>query len=287
MDLTTRDVHRSLGYLIALDRHGYQPTARELNAYADQPDRRPARRENFLVTTFALAASTIARQFMEREVEPAEDMAAHFVRLHWADSVGDRLYVSPLGRALHEALEEQSLEPDTVLDVVLESTDATALARVVGRIGQSGSALLVEPYFRLDHLMTIIEYTEVTRVLASERTTENDRKTLKLGVEKLVLGRQFEVRVASREVHDRYVIPDRGRVQFIGASLNSLGQVATAMGTVNDGADEIRRLYESIWDDSPVLSRAQQAAAPAAPAATPAPAPPAKKATPARKKSGS
>lgn len=254
MDLAARDVHRSLGYLVALDSQGCRPTAAELDAYAMQPDRRPAESESII--TSALAASW--RLFALREIAPGETMAEHLVRLRWATTEEGRLQVTALGRAAFRALEQQRLEPDTVLDVVLEATDSTAFARVVGRIAEAGPALLVEPYFRLDVLMPITELTAVTRVLASERTDKKDRDVLGLAVEKVILDRQFEVRVASRKVHDRYLIPDTGAVQFIGASLNGLGQVATAMGFLNDGSDEIRRLYETLWDESSVLATAQQ-----------------------------
>ena len=255
VDLAARDVHRSLGYLAALDAQGHRPTPTELDAYASQPDRRPAVHENIL---FSNLASTVQRLFAMREVEPEESMTAHFTRLCWASVDGGLLRVTALGRAVYRALEQQSLEPDSVFDVILEATDSTAFARVVGRIADAGSALLVEPYFRLDVLMPITEFTGVTRVLASERTDKASRDVLGLAIEKLVLDRPFQVRIASREVHDRYVIPDSGPVQFIGASLNGLGQVATAMGVLNDGSEEIRCLYESIWDASEVLATAQR-----------------------------
>ena len=258
VDLAARDVHRSLGYLAALDAQGHRPTPTELDAYASQPDRRPATHENMFFSTFA---SSVQRLLAMREVEPEETMTAHFTRLHWASVDGGRLRVTGLGRAIYRALEQQSLEPENVFDVILEATDSTAFARVVGRIADAGPALLVEPYFRLDVFMPITEFTGVTRVLGSERTDKTSRDVLGLAIEKLILDRPFEVRVASREVHDRYVIPDSGSVQFIGASLNGLGQVATAMGVINDGSEEIRRLYESIWDASDVLATAKRPSA--------------------------
>jgi hypothetical protein len=151
-----------------------------------------------------------------------------------------------------------------VSDIVLNSEDPIAFARVVQRIAETGPGLLVEPYFRLDDLMPIVYYTQVARVLTSERTKPTERDGLKLGVERLVLDRPFEVRVAGRELHDRYVIPEAGGAQFIGASLNRLGQVATAMGALHDGADRLRELYEELWTESSVLACAQQPPAPPA-----------------------
>lgn len=278
VELIASDAHRSLGYLIALDEQGYHPTERELDEYAEQPDRRPALRATALSSLASSMAMSMQMLSASWELEPGERMSEHFQRLRWALPLDGRLHVTPLGRALYRALQQRTPDPETVLDVVIEATDSTAFARVIGRIATSGPALLIEPYFRLDVLMPVIEYTQVTRVLASERTSQTDRDTLKLAIERLTLTRPFEVRVASRVVHDRYVIPDTGAVQFIGASLNGLGQVSTAMGTLNDGSDDIRRLYESIWSHSPTHARAQT------PQAAPAPA---KKVAKARKKRAS
>ncbi len=256
MELAAANVHRSLGYLVALDTQGYRPTAAELEAYAEQPDRRTPRFENSITRVWMSTFRNLA--FALEEVEPGEDMASHFLRLRWAQDIDGRLHVTPLGRAVYRALQQQALEPEAVLDVVIEATDSTAFARDVGRMAEAGSALLVEPYFRLDVLMPIIEFTEITRVLTTERTSKSDRNTPKLAVEKLTVDRPFEVRVASKDVHDRYLVPDSGPVQFVGASLNGLGQVATAMGTLHDGSDEIRNLYESIWTSSPTHAVARK-----------------------------
>lgn len=282
MEPPASDVHQSLGYLVALAAQNYAPTITELEAYAEQPGRRPPRYESTMTRAFTSAFTNLWWASQE-QVAPGESMAEHFLRLHWASEDAGRLYVTELGRAIYRAFEQQTLEPDTVVDIVIEATDSTAFAQVVGRIGASGPALLVEPYFRLDVLMPIVQYTVVTRVLASERTKPNERNSLKLGIESLTLDRPFEVRVASKDVHDRYLLPDAGPVQFIGASLNGLGHVATAMGKVNDGSDAIRQLYEAIWNSSPVLAVAQQSA-PSTAIAKKAAVPSAKKAPQTRKK---
>lgn len=240
--------------MVALDGQGYRLSVREFIAYSQQPDPRPA----VMWSMQAFGLHNLHEMFT-KEIEPAEKINQHFVRLGWATVANDRLQVTTLGRATYLAMEQESLEPDAVLSVVLEAQNPIAFARVVDRISNVGSALLVEPYFRLDVLQPIAFLTKVTRILTSERTDKKDRGILKLAVEATTLDRPFEIRVASREVHDRYLLPDSGSVQFIGASLNGVGQVATAMGVLTDGSDELRSLYEVIWKESTVLATAQQA----------------------------
>lgn len=255
MLLADPDVHRALAYLAALAAEGYEPTIEEFNAYAEQPDRSPAQHRDVLAT-FAIQ---MMRALRTVQVAPAESYAAHVVRMRWAEATGDRLRLTGLGSAVFRALEAQSLDPESVLDIVLEKGDPIALARVVSKIAELGPSLLVEPYFRLDVLMPVFQNTQVTRVLTSERAGTKDLENLSLGLSKLVSDRPFEVRAAGREIHDRYIIPDAGPAHFLGASLNGLGQIVTAMGHLRDLSDPLRATYDSIWKDSRVIGTVKSA----------------------------
>ncbi len=184
---------------------------------------------------------------------PAETFTEYFLRVRWATQHDRRIVISSLGLAMGRALEQQS-PSDPV--VVLEPGDPIALGRVVERLASSGDALLVDPYFRLDQLLLIIDRTVVTRVLTSERVDAEGLEGLQTSTERLTLPRPFEIRVASRELHDRYVIPATGAVTNIGSSMNGLGHVLTAMSSISDGADEVREMYERMWTESSVLASA-------------------------------
>lgn len=257
MDIASPSVHRALAYLVAVDRQGYSPIGEELESYATQPDLRPARRE----TIWAAATAPLFRNWigmLDHEIEASETMEEHFLRLHWATlTESSRLRPSALGRAVERALDQQSDTSDSVSDVVLDAGDPIALERVLAKLAAAGPAMLVDPYFRIDVLVQVLGQTAVTRVLTSERVGANDRETLRSAVEKMVPDRLFEVRVASREVHDRHLIPDSGPVQFIGSSLNGLGKAATVIGTIPDASNAIRSVYEDIWLKSSVLALIQ------------------------------
>lgn len=256
MDLATQETHRALAYLAVLNGQGYNPTPEELETYAEQPDRRPARYEHRIWSGIANFTSLFAG--LQVLADPEESFVDHFVRLRWAVAANNQIKITPLGQAMLRALEQQSVDAGSVVDVVLRPDDPTALARAIDRIAQAGPALLVEPYFRLDVLLPVVHATEVTRVLTSERISPKDRAPLKLGVEAIVLERDFEVRVAPRTLHDRWVVSDGGPVQFIGSSLNSLGVVATAMGHISDAAGDIRRLCEGLWEEAEYLAATQK-----------------------------
>jgi hypothetical protein len=257
VQIASPEVHRVLSYLVALDRQGYAVSAQELDAFAEQPDQRPAEVETVLGGSSMTAIyKTLAAQFT-REVEPAEAMSAHFQRLQWArQGPRNRLEVTDLGRALHRALEQESISEGTVVEVLLEQDDPTSLARALDRIARKGPAMLVEPYFRLDQLLPVIQITEVTRVLCGSRTKAQEREALRLAVEGLRVVRPFEVRV-SDDLHDRYVVPDAGPVMFIGSSLNGLGVHPTVLGELADTSDSVRSLYEDAWKVAQPLARAE------------------------------
>jgi hypothetical protein len=260
VELAAPDVHRALAYLVAVNDAGYRPTNGDFEEYAGSPDRYPGKRE----TAFSHVISASVLKFLQTvEVRPAETYVDHCSRLGWL-TVGkdERLSSTQLGRAVLRGLETQTAEAQPAGDIVIEAHDSLAFARVVQRIAEAGPALLVDPYFRLEELLTIVTSTSVTRVLTSERTTAEQRTGLKLGVESLQIDRPFEVRVATREVHDRYLIADEGEVQFVGTSLNSLGRTSTAMGKVHDGAVQLRELYEKVWRESSPLASAGRTAEP-------------------------
>jgi hypothetical protein len=257
MDLVAPDAQLTLGYLAALDAQGYRPTADELNEFAERPERRGAVRAGGVFDTMMSTYLSFSKVLQgTRTVSPAETMTDYFVRLRWVERRADRIEITLLGRALSRAFSLSNVSVNPV--IVLEPGDPTVLGRVVERLASCGDGLLVDPYFRLDQLMMVASQTELTKILISERLDRGSREGLKTGIEQLVLPRPLEVRVAGRELHDRYLIPTSGSITAIGSSVNGVGTVVTAMNIIVDGADDLRTTYEKMWAEAVPLASAQE-----------------------------
>jgi hypothetical protein len=193
---------------------------------------------------------------------PSEEIVDYFERLGWA--LGDsgfgetRVLITELGRAVSQAMEEEEVAEEKVVEIVLDPDDPLAFAKAVREISAAGPALLVEPYFRLEQVLPMLESTEVTRVLTSDKTGKKERDGLRVGLERISVPRPFAVRVAAGSLHDRYVIPDGGDIRFMGTSLSSVGRTITVMGTLGDASDALRAYYrESVGlQRSPCRTRA-------------------------------
>jgi hypothetical protein len=258
VELAKPDVQVALVYLTALDAQGYSPTVEELEVYARQPHRRgPVLTGGVFGSGLSAIAATVAEAVKgTKTAVPGEAITDYLFRVKWASNEDGRVVITQLGRAVRKAVESQDISDDQV--VVLEPGDPVALGRVVEHFARSGNALLVDPYFRLDHLMLVVGRTVLTRVLTSERVDTADLQGLRTGIEQLTLTRPFEVRVAGRELHDRYLIPPTGSVTYLGSSMNGIGHVVTAMARISDGADELRRTYEEIWTEATSLAHAKK-----------------------------
>jgi hypothetical protein len=243
MNLAQQEAHRALAYLGALEVEGYFPTTAELEAYIDEPDRRSVS----ALAPFARALLTFGRLVHEFDTESMSD---YLGRVGWAFERDGLLLLSPLGRAMGKALDRSERGSEEIVDTMLDRSDPIVLARLVEKINSVGPGLLVDPYFRIDQLLMILQATEIQRVLTSERTKTDDLKALSVALAAVTPDRPFEIRVAGREIHDRHVIANDGTVLFIGASLNGIGHVTTVVGKMHDGADAVRETYESLWSTS-------------------------------------
>lgn len=178
MELAGEDSHRALSYLAALEREGYQPTVDELEAYVRTP---PRRRQTILGGQLASVSAAIT------SILPlnTESIVDYLLRVGWAIPVDGRVRLLDIGRALERALERSANQAD-VMDVVLDPEDPIVLARLIKQISLRGPGMLVDPYFRLEQLMPVIQHTEINRVLTSERTSESDRAGLATALEQLI-----------------------------------------------------------------------------------------------------
>jgi len=242
MDLVSDETHRALAFLGALHKQGYHPYAHEFDAY-----------------TSTHGPHTTVMEMLRARFESSaihhEGMRKYLQAVHWIGvrPKDHRIVITELGRHVLAALDESVHEVSQFVEVVLDPEDPLALSLVVKRLAALGKALLVDPYFRLEQLETLIQYTQVDRVLMTDAVKDSDRMSLKHALETVPM-RSTEVRIANKtEVHDRYAIPSHGPIMFIGASLNTVGRRPTVIGQLHDAADEIRKRYENTWAESAVL----------------------------------
>lgn len=236
MDLLDEESHRLLLWAVRLHEVGGAPTRKELRRLAEP--RRPA-------------ALAVVSGLSGRDRDFAEGAISSLLRRGLLDEVVDqRLQPTELGRLVVSAL---GLHPEEaplfeVLDTDLRSSDPLAFARVVGRIAALDRPMVVDPYCRRAQLEYLVAHTSVTRVLVSDRLTDDDLDELVDYVHSI---RQREVklrlRVApSQDIHDRHVI-NGDRVLQIGGTAHHVGGGTTVVSEPVDLGEDVRRYYRMVW----------------------------------------
>lgn len=253
MDLTNETAHRALAFVAAVVDQGYYPALSELELYSENPVPRGG------TVRFPGLLKFVETYQQAMGGQPPEKAHQWLLRIEWLREGPEeaRVDITPLGRAVLRALNRQEVESDVALQVTLEPSDSLAYAKVIGRIAQQGQALLVDPYFKMEHILHIIQQTDVDRILVGEQLPKNERAQLAAAVDSLDIDRPFEIRMASRnEMHDRFVIPESGPVETMGTSLTGVGKKLTVMQSINPPtADGIRDSFLKIWVNAEVLAR--------------------------------
>lgn len=249
MEIADSADHRALRYVAAVTDEGYQLTRKELQEYLKTPPRVGGIMQQYA----GLQASISLMVGLGGRPESQIDRLA---RVRWMEINQDVVEISDLGRAVLRALDKDELRGEPPAEVILDPKDPFSYARVIGRIARHGNALIADPYFRLDQLLDIVQRTEVTRVLTSTKISKAERAALATAVQSLNLPRSFEIRVADgKEMHDRYFIPAKGPVEFLGTSLNQVGQKFTVVAPIDDpAATVIRKSFEDLWSKSAVVA---------------------------------
>jgi hypothetical protein len=252
VELASARVYRALAYAAALNRAGYTPTPRELEAYAADPDQ-------------GIAAQIFDRiyayELYQGRHEKQETFGEYLLRVGWTVEVNGRVAITDCGRHALLALEDAEYASEGLIEVVLDPKDPVVLSRAVKRLAELGKALLVDPYFGLDQFLPVMQHTEIDRILISDASKKAEREELAHALSTIQAPRMIEVRMTEkRKTHDRYVIPPHGPITFIGGSLNTIGRSPTVMGQLHDAAGEIREHYESIWTDADVVGVARSPA---------------------------
>ena len=247
---------RALAFVIALDDVSYHPHQAELEAYVDHPSRPRGgglpKGMQAMLRTFSAAASS-----MDWDFSPQKSMTEHLISLMWVDFDGPSLGLAPteLGRAVWRAIDRESVERPEMLHLLLDAEDPFAIFRAVRSVADIGPAILVDPYFGLEQLAVVYEHTGIDRVLTSDkgRSTKKAHPILQSALKQLT-GRRLEIRVAAKDIHDRHVIGDNGKVLGFGASLNGIGgRSPTFLIDFGSAGDGIARTYRRLWNDATPL----------------------------------
>jgi hypothetical protein len=265
MELADERTHRCLKYVASVQRYGPRLTVAQFNAFAKRPSRRLSRRvpsdalKQLIRERMTDALSAFGGE--SSRTVPGESMLAYLYRLAWVTVEGegeeieddDRVAVTDLGRAVLAALDEGSAEEEIPTTLVLDQGDPVAKGRLVGEIARAGECALVDPYFSVEDLLTILQDTGVSRVLTGS-SDQPKLAALRQALGDITLNRPFEIRL-SDAFHDRFVIPTDGDVLQVGTSLTGVGRRLSVMVNMGDdaAARAVRTAFEDSWSNAESL----------------------------------
>ena len=256
MEITTPAARQALHYLNAIQNQGYAPTVSELDAYARNPIARSRSVGGALsgirtvLSSYALTMQTV---YGETTTETFVEMCN---RLSWAVTGADeRVTITPLGRAVVQALrQEATFEQSVLISTLIEPEDPFAYAKIIGTIADLDDVLVVDAYLKLDGLIHLMRLPQVARVLTSDETSPGQKKpSAKLATFEHVVGAAaapaFQARsLGPKKLHDRYVIPQAGHVLTLSTSLNSIGdRIGTATWLDDIASAAVRKAHEALW----------------------------------------
>jgi hypothetical protein len=246
-------VRRTLVYLALLNANGYQPTVRELDAFAvgDQPIRVTGR----AFFNFEMTRTTLLM------------VSGYMQRLGWISvHEEDKVQLTPLGFALAKAVGPAGANAFTsgpataVLDMaaaVLSPDDPETFERFTRAVAGAGDAMLADPYFKGSTIGWVQTSTTISRVLMSEKGAGK-------GEEGIIAARlaagdvagRIEVRIsAAPEFHDRAVVGQQGEVWVLGTSLNGVGKHLSVLTRPDRECWPIyRKRLEDLWRDARVIA---------------------------------
>lgn len=257
MKIASTAQYRALAFVEACCKSGYKPEPEELELWLAMPSARPARSESLFIKNISAGLLEFAKHFQGEVVEEAESMVESLERLRWLQKDSGRLRLTDLGRALlHDAERTEVVDTEASV-VVLSSEDELAYAKLVGQLSRFDSGFLVDPYFRLPQLMTILNSTSISRILVSSRYSGSTQAhaELQIALESPSLPRKLEIRASNdRAMHDRMIAGSDGSVWTLGASLNGVGTVNTVFTPIPEaGAPVMRELAEKLWREAEII----------------------------------
>lgn len=190
--------------------------------------------------------------------KPPEKFLAHLRRLGWVERNNSGRYgISLLGEALlkADAWEESDFEDSSVM-VLAAGDQNLGYGQVLGRIADSGDALVVDGYLGAQELAHILEHTNASRFLIGDKLPSGRITELAIQIQfapPSTTGAVRELRKA--RFHDRYLIGEH-KVYTLTASLNGVGKstMAVLMEMTDVAARAIRAEVENWWINGEVVA---------------------------------
>ncbi|MFC7903338.1 hypothetical protein ACFUV1_24720 [Streptomyces griseoincarnatus] len=259
MEIASEETHRLLFYVSAVNRRGYKLSVSEFEAYANGPSRKTKTVSGVLGSSFA----DLQAMMGNRRV-PAESWIEYLKRLGWVSIDGEIVNLTRLGKAILDELSSPAIDvqSESATEVLLDPSDPHAYVKVIGVLSELGEGLLVDPYFRYDQLETIVDHTQIRRVLTSKKTGNTALSQIQFALAVIDEDQRPEIRVAE-SLHDRFAIGDNAHVVAIGTSLNSVGKNHSVVVPLSQTAGKgVSSVYEDLWDAATVLTPRSQNNAP-------------------------
>ncbi|MFI2318022.1 hypothetical protein [Streptomyces sp. CB00072] len=188
--------------------------------------------------------------------EYLETWTEYLSRVGWISISDKSVKLTTLGHAILADLSAPKIETasDDTSEVILDPSDPFAYVKIIGALADIGEGLLVDPYFRFDQLQTVVEHTQIKRILTSKKIGAPAISQLALALAVFEEADRPEVRVAT-ELHDRFAISAGEKVIAIGTSLNSVGRnLSIVVPLASIAGSAIRGSHEDLWAKAQVLA---------------------------------
>lgn len=231
-----------LAYLALVNRQGYfEMSAYDLEEFAESPDQRFGKIDYRIDFSRTLLAE-----------RPLETYVEYLSRVGWIVASDSGSAVTPLGQAVLRAMNAPRIDEQDVLEIVLDPDDPFAYARALGELADMPNSMIVDPYFRFEQFVDVVNLGTVTRVLTTRKVGAAALAKLGLGL-KAVPADTLHIRVAD-QLHDRYFVPATGSLRGLGVSLGGVGKQVSVLTTLGaEASDVLRALHESKWENAEPL----------------------------------
>lgn len=240
------EVMKALRFLRSTNNQKVFPSLREVSSFATIEEPR-GRLDGYYSIAFSMAHRM-----------PVEYLEHYLRDSGLVTVVNGGSHLSAAGHALVKEAERLSIgDPGGVMEVVGRASDPVFYAKLLTEIGKLDEALLVDPYLPSSDLYSLLELSNITRVLTNRG---KDRGTIagecthkRVEAMALALG-AFEVRPdlrvldpTVRELHDRVVLSKSGRGLMLGTSLGGT-QITVVTHLADDTTESLLNHYEPLFE---------------------------------------
>ncbi|TKA00499.1 hypothetical protein [Actinacidiphila oryziradicis] len=151
---------------------------------------------------------------------------------------------------------EHSSPDHLVADVALHPEDPLLYTALTRRFAKAGAGLLVDPYFKADHLPWLVETTLLRRVMVTDKQKPADLSSLRVALATVPGANEVEIRVGDgKQIHDRCLIEETRQVVLLGASMTGIGKHLTALFAPGPPIQQAYRdTYERLWQSAETLA---------------------------------